>query len=99
MKKISIMLLGAICFGFSACESFDMPNPPAQSNPQEPVFEAADLSVIGTAGDQAYDLDALNASASPVKLAEVSSIENLPEGYVLAFEGQMSADELSLIHI
>ena len=87
------MLLGAMSLTFSACESFDMPNPPAQSNPQEPVFEAANLVLTGIAGDQTIDLAALNESGTPVKLAELQSIENLPEGYSLEFVGQMAQND------
>lgn len=87
------MLLGAMSLGFSACESFDLPNPPAQSNPEEPVFEAADLTMTGMAGDVTYDLTDLNASNTPVRLAEMQSIENLPEGYIVEFVGQMAASD------
>lgn len=93
MKKISLMLLGIMGLGFTACEDFDLPNPPGQFNPQEPVFEAADLTLVGTAGDATYDLEQLNASATPIQLAELQGIENLPEGYSLQFVGQMAASD------
>lgn len=94
MKKISLMLLGAMTLGFTACESFDLPNPPGQSNPQEPVFEAADLTLVSAAGDQTYDLAALNTSATSVNLAQVETVSNLPENYTqLSFRAQMASTD------
>lgn len=94
MKKISLMLLGAMTLGFTACESFDLPNPPGQSNPQEPVFEAADLTLVSTAGEQTYDLEALNASNGSVNLAQVETVSNLPENYPdLSFRAQMASTD------
>lgn len=94
MKKISLMLLGAMTLGFTACESFDLPNPPGQSNPQEPVFEAANLTLVSAAGDKTYDLAALNTSATSVNLAQVETVSNLPENYTqLSFRAQMASTD------
>ena len=44
MKKIASIALSALaCFGFVACDEFTMPNPPAQSNPDEAVFADTEI--------------------------------------------------------
>lgn len=86
--------MGAMALAFSSCESFDLPNPPGQSNPQEPVFEAANLNILSAAGDQTYDLGQLNTVQGTVKLADLESVSNLPENYTeLKFIGQMAASD------
>ncbi len=65
MKKISIFALAAAMIGLSACDEYTLPNPPAQSNPSEPVFQASGLTVTTEAA--AVNLPALrDANESPV---------------------------------
>lgn len=89
------MLMSVLSLGFVACDNYDMPNPPAQSNPQEPIFEAANLEM--TSGvNETVNLDQQNNDNTLVALANVISVENLPEGYELSFVGQMaSSDDFS----
>ena len=75
-----------------SCDDFTYPNPPAQSNPQEPVFEASALVLTSVAASDVNLIQA-NAANQPVALAELTSIDGLPEGYSLSFAGQMAANE------
>lgn len=87
------MLLSVLGMGFVACDNdFDFPNPPGQTNPQEPIFENANLD-MASAVEGTINLDQINNENALVSVADVKSIENLPEGYELSFVGQMAADE------
>lgn len=87
------MLTLAMGLGFVACDDFDMPNPPAQSNPQEPVFEASNISMTPLTGTDVVDLIQANDGDQLVALAAVTEVKDLPEGYTLEFKGQMSASD------
>ncbi|MCM1076528.1 MAG: hypothetical protein NC411_04120 [Bacteroides sp.] len=93
MKKIAFFSIIALGFGLASCDNdFDFPNPPGQSNPQEPIFEAADLT-MSSAVTGTVNLDNINNANELVDLASISSIANLPDGYNLSFVGQMSAND------
>lgn len=87
------MLMAILSMGFVACDNYDMPNPPAQTNPQEPTFEAGSLNMSSLAGSTTIDLTTVNDANELVTLAEVTAVENLPEGYELSFVGQMAAND------
>lgn len=85
--------MAALSMGFVACDNdFDFPNPPGQSNPQEEIFDAAALGVQSTASGT-ISLEQANNSNLAVALAKVTDVNNLPEGYSLAFTGQISASD------
>ena len=91
--------------GFAACDEYTLPNPPAQSNPEEPVFDSADLVVTSDITGQ-ISLPALNAERKPVTVFNYT-VENFPASYNLEIVAEFSADDtfekvaevLSLIHI
>lgn len=85
--------MAALSLGFVSCDNFDMPNPPAQSNPQEPAFETSSLNMASLAGNETLNLIEANDNDVLVPLAEVVSVENVPEGYELAFTGQMASSD------
>lgn len=90
MKK-SIILAGlAIVLGLTACDDFELPNPPAQSNPDEAVFKGTDLTI--TQGDVSLDLMAANNAGEPVKVAEVANLVNFPSTYTLTFGMEISTN-------
>ena len=45
MKKIALLGVLALALGFTSCDGYEEPNPPAQSNPQEPIFNIEGISV------------------------------------------------------
>ena len=82
MKKISLYALGVL-LGASlvACDDYKEPNPPAQSNPEEPVLKLEDVTVAGQVQSSAtYDLATLSQNNDNILLATVSC-PTLPEGY------------------
>ncbi len=86
------MLMMALGLGFTACDNdFDFPNPPGQSNPQEPVFESASLT-LASAVSGTVNLVEANDADTFVPLAEITAVDSLP-GYDLKFVGQMSASD------
>ncbi|MDE6186754.1 MAG: hypothetical protein K2G17_01310, partial [Duncaniella sp.] len=93
MKKISILLMAALSTGFVACDNdFDFPNPPGQSNPQEEIFDTANL-VIESAASGTINLEQINNDNLAVALAKITDVTNIPEGYTLEFTGQISASD------
>lgn len=85
--------MGVLGLGLVACDNYDMPNPPAQSNPQEPTFDAGSLQMAPLTGTETINLIEANDSDVLVPLAEVTSVENVPAKYELAFVGQMAATD------
>ena len=92
MKKFAFLSIIALGLGMVSCDDFTYPNPPAQSNPQEPVYESANLKLNSVVAAD-VDLSQANAENKAVALAELVSAEGLPEDYTLSFVGQMSGDE------
>ena len=95
MKKIALMGLLAFGFTFTACDNYEEPNPPAQSNPQGPVFELDDLTVAtSVSASTTYNLEALDASGSNILLATVAA-ENFPEGYMIGAQAFISNNDFA----
>lgn len=83
----------ALGLGFTACDNdFDFPNPPGQSNPQEPVYDSANLTVSSTASGT-LDLIEANNSDALVQLAEITASDSILPGYELQFVGQMASSD------
>lgn len=78
----------ALGLGLASCDNFDYPNPPAQSNPQEPVLDAA-VALQMEAQASAIDLNGIGA----IEIAKVVSTEGIDPDFVLSFKGLMSSDE------
>ena len=77
MKKIASIALSALaCFGFVACDEFTMPNPPAQSNPDEAVFADTDLKLTSVV-DGTISLPRLSEENLPVDLFDYE-LTNVP---------------------
>ncbi|GEM_PF-1492513 len=92
MKKIASIALSALaCFGFVACDEFTMPNPPAQSNPDEAVFADTDLKLTSVV-DGTISLPRLSEENLPVDLFNYE-LTNVPSGYTVQLIGEMAADE------
>lgn len=94
MKKIAFLSAMALCLGFTACEEFEMPNPPAQSNPQGTVLEAENVTFTQAAASQSVlDLTQLANEGTAIALADVALTEPLADGYTLAATAQFSGSE------
>lgn len=95
MKKFALFSILALGLGFASCDNdFDFPNPPGQTNPQEPVLEVPgiELSSLVNAGST-IDLPSEVQADAMVKLAEVNSFDGLDEIYTFYFVGEMAATD------
>ena len=90
MKKAAFFSLLALCLGFASCDNYEEPNPPAQSNPQETIFEVDGLTVEPHEG--ILDLDAINIQGADVPVATVK-LSDFPKGYQLQLDMEVSADD------
>ncbi len=77
--------------GFAACDEYTLPNPPAQNNPEEPVFDSADLVVTSDINGQ-ISLPALNADRKPVTVFNYT-LSNFPSSYDLEIVAEFCADD------
>lgn len=92
MKKLALFSILAIGLGMASCDNdFDFPNPPGQSNPQEPIFDAANLK-LESAVSGTVNLEEINNADALATLAEVTGTDSV-KGYELQFVGQMSASD------
>lgn len=88
MKKIFLYALPVmLAAGFASCDNDELPNPPAQSNPQEPLLET--VNVQNQLTQPQYDLEALALANEDILLATISTSE-LPAGYDFAVEAQIA---------
>lgn len=91
MKKISILSGLAFCLGLVACDNYDLPNPPAQSNPEQEVFASTDL-VLSQAAPE-VNLVELNNQEAKAIVANIDKLDNFPTPYELKFEVQVAAND------
>lgn len=92
MKKISLIVLSALaCWGITSCEQYELPNPPAQSNPEEAVFKSENLVLTSTVSGT-ISLPAHSADQTPVQLFTLS-LTDFPVSSELRIVGEFSADE------
>lgn len=76
MKKIALSLsVLALAMGFTACDNYELPNPPAQSNPQEAPVGPDDIMIaampVADGEDAVINLKAFNDADELVPLATV----------------------------
>lgn len=90
MKKISYLLMAAAGLFFGACDDFEFPNPPAQSNPQEPIFELNGIKIIQHA--EALNLTSLNDNNGYGDVI-VTELTNFPGNSSLDMVMQISTTE------
>ena len=75
---------------FGACDDFEFPNPPAQSNPQEPIFELNGIKIIQSA--EALNLTSLNNNNGYGDVI-VTELTNFPGNSSLNMVMQISTSE------
>lgn len=80
MKKIALLSLLVLGLGFTACDNYEEPNPPAQYNPQESVLKTDEVTVSNLLTSDVYDLEALNEEDQMIEAAQISC-DKLPQGY------------------
>lgn len=86
MKKIALSLsVLALSLGFTACDNYELPNPPAQSNPQEAPVGVEDIVISAVPAEEGaiaeiIDLKKYNDENKLVPLA-VIDCANWPTSY------------------
>ena len=84
------MMMAATGLLFAACDDFEMPNPPAQSNPQETIFQSNGIAISQVA--QSLDLTAISVSDAPAPVI-TATLTDFPANYTLSMVMEISATE------
>lgn len=93
MKKFAIYGVTAMFALFiTACDNYEEPNPTPQTNPQEALFQASDITVNGTLKPEVYDLPALEEAAEMIRVAQITP-SYVPVGCDFGAVVEISADE------
>lgn len=91
MKKIGLLLLGALVLGVTSCADETSQGVP-QKNPQEAKMKAEDLVIENRLAD-AYDIPALTAAQTEnVVIGKITECKNMPAGFQLDFEFLLGKD-------
>lgn len=90
MKKLSIILLAALALTASSCQDEKTSAEPTV-NPQLPIMTAQDLAVTTSVAPN-VDLIEANASNTPITLATVDVMRNVPADYTLKFVGTIARE-------
>lgn len=92
MKKFSIFAVAALMgAAMVSCDEYTLPNPPAQSNPEEVEFNADDLTLTSLINGT-VNLQTLSDEHVPATLFDVA-VKNLPADYRLRLVAEMSATD------
>lgn len=92
MKKIALWGIAALSLGFTACDDYETPNPPAQSNPADATIDATNLVYSESEADKAViDLKQLDYEGFQADVAIVNLTSELPARYTLKNVMQVSA--------
>lgn len=90
MKKIAIFSIMALAAALTGCENYDLPNPPGQTNPDVPVFEANNFTVTPeVAADVTVDLANMSADVNYIPVAQYS-VTDFPADYTVEFDVEFS---------
>ena len=96
MKKINILMAGALALFAASCEKDLEPAQP-QENPQLPVLKAGDITskAAGVFNDltQTLNLENYSAAGALIPVIGTPDTENLPEGATIGYKVQLSSDE------
>ncbi|MBD5236430.1 MAG: hypothetical protein HDS62_02675 [Bacteroidales bacterium] len=89
MKKINIFSALALTMVMASCDNFDLPNPPGQTNTDPAAyFETSDLALAPVS--DAISIAAANEANQQITVANITTLQNFPEGYDLAFDLQVA---------
>ncbi len=81
-----------MAFAFVACDNYEEPNPPAQSNTQSTVVKPEDVKFTNDlAADKTYSLDDFNEKGENMLLATLAG-PDLGDYYAYKVVGQISSD-------
>lgn len=97
MKKTALYGLAAMfALSLASCDDYKEPNPEPQTNPQESIFKASDVTVSeALIADHLYDLTELQAEGAAIEVAVIKVASPLPAGCTLAGQVEISADDFA----
>lgn len=92
MKKIIFISAIALTLALGACEKFDLPNPPGQTNPApEGYFENSSIEVAPVT--TTLDLPQANADNKFATVGNITKLVDFPEGYNLEIDMQVGSND------
>lgn len=90
MKSIKFISALTLALALASCDNFDLPNPPGQTNVDQAAFANTDLALTQAA--ETINLKEANQANTDVKVADITKLENFPEGYNLVIEMEVGSD-------
>ncbi len=91
MKKLKFISALALTLILGACDNFDLPNPPGQTNPEpDAYFQDADLDMNTV--NSTLELAEANQQNVFVTVADITTLTNFPAGYDLVIDMQLAND-------
>lgn len=91
MKKIKFLSAIALTMVMASCDTYDLPNPPGQTNPEpDGIFENSGL--VLEQGEATINLGTFNANNQDVPVAKIAELINFPADYDLQIEMRISGD-------
>lgn len=91
MNKISILACGAVMtLALASCDEYTLPNPPAQSNEPEALFDASNLTITKTVA-ATLDFPAMAQAGQRIELATYQ-VAGLPAGSKLKCVLEIAGD-------
>lgn len=94
MKKLAFFSILALGLAAVSCEDYDFPNPPAQSNEQLPVLDAAGVVIAAPSDGQTVNLGQINDADKLVTLGQVDAYGDFDASlFDLDFTAQVAASE------
>ena len=92
MKKIALLSALVLALGFTSCDNYEEPNPPAQTNPQESILKTDEVAVNNALGAETlYDLAELSNNGNEILIASINCA-TLPETYQFDANVEISAN-------
>ncbi len=91
MKTIKFLSAIALTLAMTACDDFDLPNPPYQTNVDEAAFANTDLKLVQAS--EALNLKDANENDTPAVLANITELSNFPATYDLSFTAEVGSNE------
>lgn len=81
-----------LAMGFTSCDNYEEPNPPAQTNPQESILKTDEVAVNNALGAETlYDLAELSNNGNEILIATINCA-TLPESYHFDANVEISAN-------
>lgn len=99
MKKFALLSALVLALGFTSCDNYEEPNPPAQSNPQESILKTDQVKVVNAiVPGQVYSLDNYNNNQEQILIGTVECA-TLPASYEFVANIQASQNDFETFFV